>query len=112
MLRCEPSSSHKAPQKGAFFMHYFYVIYSKKVDHYYIGETMDLERRLMEHHQGVFKGCFTRRSDDWVYSLTISFSSKMKAQQAERFVKKMNSRKFVERLIQESEWLRIRFEND
>ena len=29
-------------------MHYFYVIYSKKVDHYYIGETMDLERRRIK----------------------------------------------------------------
>ncbi len=93
-------------------MHYLYIIYSKKVDHYYVGETMDLKRRLAEHNQGVFKGCFTRRSDDWVYVLQILFSDKTKAQQAERFVKKMNSRKFVERLIQESEWLRIRFEND
>jgi predicted GIY-YIG superfamily endonuclease len=28
---------------------------------------MDLERRLIEHNEGKFKGCFTRRSDDWYY---------------------------------------------
>ena len=92
-------------------MHYMYIIHSVKVDYYYIVETMDLERRLQEHNQGVFKGCFTRRSDDWVYALQIPFSNKTKAQQAERFVKKMNSRRFVERLLKESEWLRMRFEN-
>ncbi len=27
-------------------MHYLYIIYSEKVDHYYVCESMDLERRL------------------------------------------------------------------
>ncbi len=93
-------------------MHYLYIIHSNKIDHYYIGETMDLVRRLEEHNAGVFKSCFTRRSNDWRYALTISFSEKSKAQQAERFVKRMNSRKFTERLILDYEWLRERFEND
>ncbi len=68
-------------------MHYLYIIYSERTDRYYIGETMDLHRRLVEHNAGVFKGCFTRRSADWSYALTIGFSSKFRAQQAERFVK-------------------------
>jgi putative endonuclease len=60
-------------------MHYLYIIYSKKIDHYYVGETMNLDKRLIEHNEGVFKGGFTRRSNDWGYSLIISFSSKSKA---------------------------------
>ncbi len=92
-------------------MHYLYIIYSSRIDHYYIGETMDMERRLEEHNGGVFKGCFTRRSNGWHYVLTIPFSEKSRAQQAERFVKRMNSRKFTERLILDWEWLRDRFEN-
>jgi putative endonuclease len=93
-------------------MHYLYIIYSERIDRYYIGETMDLHRRLIEHNTGVFKGCFTRRSADWSYALTIGFSNKSKAQQAERFVKRMNSRKFTENLILDWEWLRDRFENE
>jgi len=73
---------------------------------------MDLERRLSQHNNGAFVGCFTRRSKDWKYELTIEFSSKAKAQKAERFIKKMNSRKFVQNLIDEYDWLKIRFEND
>lgn len=91
-------------------MHYLYIIYSSRIDHYYIGETMDMERRLEEHNGGVFKGCFTRRSNDWHYVLTIPFSEKSRAQQAECFVKRMNSRKFTERLILEHDQnLRIRY---
>ncbi len=62
-------------------MHYFYIIYSEKIDHYYIGETMDVDRRLIEHNSGVFRGCFTRRSDGIItktWGLGINFSKSKK----------------------------------
>ena len=107
-----PVTPTKPPKGGFFIMHYLYIIHSCKIDRYYIGETMDLEKRLSQHNNDTFVGCFTRRSNDWKYKLTIEFSSKAKAQKAERFIKKMNSRKFVQNLIDEYDWLKIRFEND
>ena len=34
----------------AIFMYFVYIIYSTKLDNYYVGTTDDVERRLNEHN--------------------------------------------------------------
>jgi putative endonuclease len=46
-------------------MHFVYIIYSKKIGKYYVGETSDIEQRLIQHNTGFYKGSFTKQSIDW-----------------------------------------------
>ncbi len=40
-----------------------YVLYSRKLDRLYIGQTEDLKKRLGEHRRG--ESFWTRRAQDW-----------------------------------------------
>jgi putative endonuclease len=42
-----------------------YILYSEKIDRYYIGSCLDIETRLEQHQSKQFLDAFTRRSDDW-----------------------------------------------
>ena len=78
-------------------MYYFYILYSKSIDKYYIGHTGDLSERLRKHNAN-HKG-FTGQADDWEIVYTETFQSKESAYKRERQVKKWKSRKAIERLI-------------
>ena len=78
-------------------MYYLYILYSQKLDKYYIGHTSDLEGRLRRHlsnHKG-----FTGSQSDWLIVYTEQFTSKELAYQRERQIKKWKSRKMIEKLI-------------
>ncbi|MBL7933482.1 MAG: GIY-YIG nuclease family protein [Bacteroidia bacterium] len=47
-------------------MHFFYILYSKSSDTYYIGETEDLGLRVTQHNSGKYAGAFTTRASDWI----------------------------------------------
>jgi putative endonuclease len=94
---------------GFLIMHYVYIIYSKKADKFYVGETEDLEKRLLQHNNGFFKGSYTTRANDWELKCSLTFRSLSHARKAEAFIKRMNSRKFIENLILENSWLLEKF---
>ena len=54
-----------------------YIIYSPKLDRYYIGHTSDLEKRLAEHHAGISD--FTSKATDWILKFSRSFNSRTDA---------------------------------
>jgi len=93
----------------SFFMHYLYIIYSKKIDQFYIGESEDPETRLVKHNNKLHKHAFTSRADDWELKVSIAFPNIIQAKKAEVFVKKMKSRRFNEALIKENRWLVEKF---
>ena len=78
-------------------MWYVYIIYSKKIDRYYVGYTDDLEWRLERHNSGW--GKYTRRGVPWKLKYTESFERKTEAIKREREIKKKKSRKYIEKLI-------------
>jgi putative endonuclease len=82
-------------------MHFLYIIYSKSQDRYYIGETSNLNYRLELHNTHQFKGSFTKIADDWQFVLKHECSSKTEALYLERFIKRMKSRKFIEKIIKD-----------
>jgi len=90
-------------------MHYLYIIYSKKIDHFYIGESENPTVRLTQHNNREFKNAFTSQANDWVLKCSIEFENIIQARKAEQFVKKMKSRKFNENLINENRWLVEKF---
>jgi len=90
-------------------MHYFYILYSPLINKYYVGETGDLERRILEHRNGAYKGSYTVRARDWILKLSIEFNTITNARKAEAFVKKMNSRIFIEKLLLDHRWFIDKF---
>jgi putative endonuclease len=74
-----------------------YILYSKKLDRYYVGYTNDLERRLEEHNR--IKGKYTDRGIPWVMVYKEVYQNKKDAMYRERFIKNMKSRKYIIDLV-------------
>jgi putative endonuclease len=50
-------------------MHFHYIIYSKSIDTFYIGETHDIDERLINHNNHIYSKGFTKAANDWVITL-------------------------------------------
>ena len=79
-------------------MPYTYILYSQKLDKYYIGSCINMDIRLRQHNSGVSK--FTRAGIPWVVVYTEEFTSLPDARRRKLKIKRMKSRKYVEDLIQ------------
>ncbi|APG61050.1 GIY-YIG nuclease family protein [Christiangramia salexigens] len=80
-------------------MHYLYIIYSKSLNKYYTGESPDVEHRLQQHNSHYFKNNFSKGANDWVIKLKFEINSKDDAIFLEGFIKRMKSRKFIEKIL-------------
>ncbi len=78
-------------------MWYVYIIYSKKIDRYYVGYTDDLEWRLERHNSGW--GKYTKRGIPWELVYDEKHKTKSEAIKREREIKRKKSRKYIEGLI-------------
>jgi putative endonuclease len=78
-------------------MPFMYILYSDKLDKYYVGACTDMDRRLYEHNIGHSK--FTSSGVPWKLVYAEQFESLAEAKSREHQVKKMKSRKFIEGLI-------------
>ena len=80
-------------------MHMFivYIIYSRKIDKYYVGYTIDMDKRQKEHNTGI--STFTSRASDWELKWMKEFSSREEAMSEEKRIKSKKSRKYIEWLI-------------
>ncbi len=79
--------------------HYVYILYSEQTDKYYIGQTEDLDRRLIEHNTHAYKDSFTKIAFDWKLKMKLTCQSKRQAIKIETHIKKNRSRKYVEDFI-------------
>ena len=78
-------------------MPFMYILFSEKVNKYYIGACKDLERRLHEHNIGHSK--FTSTGIPWQIKYKEAFETVQEAKRRELAIKKMKSRKYIENLI-------------
>ena len=77
-----------------------YILYSKIIDHYYIGYTIDtIENRIGKHINNFYKNKYTAQAKDWQLYLQISCETNNQARQIENHIKKMKSRKYLSDLI-------------
>jgi putative endonuclease len=74
-----------------------YIIYSEKLNKYYVGACINMERRMREHNTG--HSTFTSTGMPWVLKYREEFDSLQEAKARELKVKKMKSRKYIESLI-------------
>ena len=78
-------------------MPFVYIIYSEKLDKFYIGACIDLKRRLYEHSIGHSK--FTATGIPWILKYSCHYESLLLAKRRETEIKKKKSRKYIEQLI-------------
>jgi putative endonuclease len=81
-------------------MHFLYIIYSPSKNTYYIGETHNIDERLIKHREHSYYGSFTKIANDWVTVLNYACSSKNDALFLEAFIKRMKSKKFIIKVIE------------
>ena len=80
-------------------MHYVYIIQSEKNGKYYIGETPDLEKRIIYHNSINLNTNSTKSGIPWKIVHKIICRSKQQAPHIEKHIKRMKSRKFIENLM-------------
>jgi putative endonuclease len=68
------------------------------LDKYYVGETIDLEKRLLEHNNGTYNKAFTKKANDWSVFLLIRCVHKKQALLIEKHIKRMKSKIYIENL--------------
>jgi len=87
-------------------MHFLYIVYSKKIDKFYVGETQNLENRILQHNSHYFSKNFTKAADDWKIVLHFKLANREEALFLEKFIKRMKSRVFIKKIIDSPEILK------
>lgn len=80
-------------------MYYVYILFSSKLNRYYIGTTDNPTRRVEEHNARYYENSFTTKGIPWVLVMSYPCQSSEKAYKLEIFIKRMKSRKFIENII-------------
>lgn len=78
-------------------MHYVYILYSKKLNQTYVGETAYLDRRIEQHKTDNTRT--TNRSDDYRLVWHAVFSQSAKAKEFERYLKTHSGRIFMRKRL-------------
>ena len=78
-------------------MYYCYILYSSKLDKYYIGSTGNLEGRLQRHNTSNIG--FTSTGKPWEIKYFEIFETKPGAMKRELELKKLKSRTLIKELI-------------
>jgi putative endonuclease len=80
-------------------MYFVYILYSKTIDKFYVGETVDLAARLDLHNNGEFDLSYTKQARDWMLYFKLECPDRTVARRIELHIKKMKSRKYYENLL-------------
>ena len=75
-----------------------YVLYSKEIDSFYIGQTINLEIRIIEHLLHSMEDAYTKRAKDWELYYELLCADRHQAILIEKHIKKMKSRKYLNNL--------------
>ena len=83
-------------------MAYCYILFSEKLNKYYIGSTTELvkerlEKHISEFYQGVH---FTHNAKDWIVFFSILCSSIKQARKIEAHIKRMKNKTYIRNLKQ------------
>lgn len=78
-------------------MPFTYILFSEKLNKYYIGACINLERRLYEHNIGHSK--FTSIGMPWKIVYTEEYPTIADAIKRENQIKRMKSKKYIDDLI-------------
>jgi putative endonuclease len=80
-------------------MYSCYILYSEKLDKYYIGSTLNVQERLRRHNSS--NRGFTSAGKPWELKYAEEFENKSLALKRERQLKSWKSKAAIEQLIKE-----------
>jgi putative endonuclease len=80
-------------------MNCVYILYSAKLDRFYIGFTAYFDLRLQFHLTSEESRKFTYNADDWILFLKIECQNKPQALAIEKHIKAMKSKVYIKNLI-------------
>jgi len=80
-------------------MHYIYILHSETLDKFYIGETSDVDFRLNLHLKKAFPKSFSKSANDWILKFSFECQNKNDALYIEKFIKRMKSKTFIFKII-------------
>ncbi len=75
-------------------MYFVYVLYSKKYDKIYIGQTDNMRKRLFEHNNGLL-GRYTKSFRPWVILYSEKFTTRAEAMKREKQLKSSRGRSWI-----------------
>jgi putative endonuclease len=75
-----------------------YILYSQKIDLYYIGISSNLEWRLQQHNRGLSP--FTRGKGPWEMVFSKEYPSRVAAQAREKEIKSWKSRELMKKYLE------------
>ncbi len=78
-------------------MYCVYVLFSEKLDRFYIGSTSDFDARMDFHHHAEARK-FTAKADDWILFDKIDCEHKNQASSIEKHIKSMKSKVYIQNL--------------
>ncbi len=97
--RFESCRGHKGlPKRQAFICEMIsytvYILYSDSLGQYYVGQTYNLEKRLLRHHAG--HGKHTKKGIPWSLIWTSQFDTRSLAVQMESKIKKRGAKRYLQ----------------
>ena len=75
-----------------------YILFSKKLDRFYIGSCDDLSYRIEQHLNRDFTKSFTAKTDDWELFFFVDHLQYTQARLIEEHIKKMKSKVYIQNL--------------
>ena len=78
--------------------YFVYIIYSPKINQFYVGSTNDLEARI-RHHNSRSTPSTKKGAPEWDIRYTEDFQTKSDALKREIQIKRKKSRKYIDFLI-------------
>jgi len=85
--------------------HFLYILYSNNSKKYYIGETHNLEERVLKHNQHSYQNSFSKIANDWELILHYECLNRTEALYLESFLKRMKNKIFIAKIITNPEIL-------
>ena len=81
-------------------MHFVYILYSDRINQFYVGETTDVNERLIKHNEERNESS-TAKGRPWVLKAYFEVPDRSYALRVEKFIKRQKSRMFIEKLIEQ-----------
>ncbi|MBK9421931.1 MAG: GIY-YIG nuclease family protein [Flavobacteriales bacterium] len=85
-------------------VHYLYILYSNKVDRYYVGESVDPVDRSIQHNEHLYTGSATSIANDWILQIAVICVDRSHARRLEKWIKSQKSRTTIKRMIEEDQY--------
>ena len=74
-------------------MYFVYILYSKKIDRYYVGSTNNIDDRLRRNNSG--QGIYTKKGIPWEFIISFEFTTRSEAVKFEMKIKRRGIKRFI-----------------